>query len=185
MEIVFIRHGEPDYKPCYDRGFIGHGRDLAALSDIGIAQAEAVSKNVLLNGSCLIISSPYTRALQTAAIISKNTMLNIAVEVDLHEFLPDKTFQYKGQAESDQLHNDFLNCFGEYPVGEMHKWETVTEIKQRVKVVADKYLNLGYQKIIVVTHGGVIRRFTGLAEVNYCEPYSVLYTDLFSLYGWV
>ena len=185
MEIILIRHGEPDYQPCYDKGFIGHGKDLAALTNAGINQAEAVSKSALLNGSQIIVSSPYTRALQTAAIISKNTMLNIAVELDLHEFLPDKTFQYKGQAESERLHCDFLNCFGEYPTSETRKWETITEIKCRAKDVADKYLNLGYQKIIVIAHGGIIRRFTGLAEVAYCEPYGISYTNLFSLYGWV
>ena len=185
MELILIRHGEPDYQPCYDKGFIGHGKDLAALTDAGVNQAEAVSKNSLLNGSQLIVSSPYTRALQTAAIISQNTMLNIAVELDLHEFLPDKTFQYKGQEESDQLHRDFLNCSGEYPANETRKWETITEIKFRAKGVADKYLNLGCQKIIVVAHGGILRRFTGLAKVDFCQPYRIMYTSSFSLYGWV
>ena len=185
LEIVLIRHGEPDYQPCYDKGFIGHGKDLAALTNAGVNQAEAVSRDPLLNGSQMIVSSPYTRALQTAAIISKNTMLNIAVELDLHEFLPDKTYQYKGQKESDQLHRDFLNCSGEYPANETRRWETITEIKYRAKGVADKYLHLGYQKIIVVAHGGIIRRFTGLAEVVFCQPYRITYMDSSSLYGWI
>ena len=68
MEIVFIRHGEPDYKPCWERGFVGHGKDLACLTPEGINQAKEVSRNPILNGSELIISSPYTRALQTAAL---------------------------------------------------------------------------------------------------------------------
>ena len=112
MKIVFIRHGEPDYTPCWERGFIGHGKDLACLTPEGIKQAEEVSKNSILDGSELIIASPYTRALQTAAIISKNTQLNISVEINLHEFLPDKTFQYKGKEESDLLHRDFCDCRG-------------------------------------------------------------------------
>ena len=41
----------------------------------------------------LIVSSPYTRALQTAAIISRETGLKICIEVDLHEWEPDKTNQ--------------------------------------------------------------------------------------------
>lgn len=183
MRIVFIRHGIPDYTPCYERGFIGHGRDLASLTKEGIEQAEAVSRHPLLCGSRLIVSSPYTRALQTAAILSKNTSLDIAVELDLHEFLPDKTFQYKGKEESDSLHRDFLDCFGEFPAGETRKWETIGEIKKRAVRVLNRYL--GYSKIIVVAHGGIIRRFTGKAEVRYCEPYEVVYDRDFVCYDWV
>ena len=71
MKIVFIRHGEPDKAEVDKRGFIGQGRDLAPLTELGIRQAEEVSANPLLNGGQVIVASPYTRALQTAAIISK------------------------------------------------------------------------------------------------------------------
>lgn len=85
MKIVFIRHGEPDKKEVDKRGFIGQGRDMAPLTELGIKQAEEVSLSPLLEGCQVIVSSPYTRALQTAAIISKNTGLNIKVEVDILE----------------------------------------------------------------------------------------------------
>src|SRR5699024_3213827 len=29
MQLILIRHGEPDYSPCDQRGFTGFGRDLA------------------------------------------------------------------------------------------------------------------------------------------------------------
>lgn len=58
---------------------------MAPLTELGIKQAEEVSLSPLLEGCQVIVSSPYTRALQTAAIISKNTGLNIKVEVDIHE----------------------------------------------------------------------------------------------------
>jgi broad specificity phosphatase PhoE len=183
MEIIFIRHGEPDYIPCWDRGFIGHGKDLACLTTEGVRQAEEVSKMPFLAGSELIVSSPYTRALQTAAIISKNIQLNISVEIDLHEFLPDKTFQYKSKEESDILHKDFLDCFGSYPIGETRKWETIEEIKNRAIIVMKKYLV--HNKIIVVAHGGIIRRFTGVAEVKYCTPYTVHFDDNFNCFDWI
>jgi len=183
MEVIFIRHGEPDYTPCWDRGFIGHGKDLACLTDEGVAQAENVSRNPLLNNSELIVSSPYTRALQTAAIISKNTQLNITVEIDLHEFLPDKTFLCKSKEEDKIFHKDFCDCCGSYPNGETRRWETITEIKSRVMAVMNKYL--AHSKIIVVAHGGVIRRFTGEARVDLCTPYLVNYTEDFIGYDWI
>ena len=183
MEIIFIRHGEPNYTPCWERGFIGHGKDLASLTPTGIVQAEEVSQNPILNGSEIIISSPYTRALQTAAIISKNTQLNIAIEIDLHEFLPDKTFQYKGKEESDMLHKEFLHYRGTHPPDETRIWETIEEINNRTIGVMKKYLH--YNKIIVVSHGGVTRRFTGRAEVNYCTPYAVQFDENFAGFDWV
>jgi len=185
MKIVFIRHGEPDKEVVDKRGFIGQGRDFAPLTDLGIKQAENVSFNPLLTGCQIIVSSPYTRALQTAAIISKNTGLDIKVEVDIHEFIPDKTFQVKGEAENKALHKDFMCCLGEYPEGEVRKWETITEIINRSKPVFDKYVDLGYEKIVVVAHGGVIRRYTGVGLIEHCEVCEVDYSKDFTCFGWV
>ena len=112
MKIVFIRHGEPDKTGVDNRGFIGQGRDMAPLTELGIKQAEDVSLNPLLEGCQVILSSPYTRALQTAAIISKNTGLDIKVEIDIHEFIPDKAFQVKSEVENSANElSHILACF--------------------------------------------------------------------------
>lgn len=185
MKIIFIRHGEPDKEVVDSRGFIGQGRDMAPLTELGIKQAEEVSYSPLLKECQVIVSSPYTRALQTAAIISKNTGLDIKVEVDIHEFIPDKTFQLKGEEENKILHKDFMRCLGEYPQGEAYKWETITEIIHRSKPVFDKYVDLGYEKIIVVAHGGVIRRYTGVGIIGHCEAFEVDYEKDFVCFGWV
>ncbi len=185
MKIVFIRHGEPDITGVDKRGFIGQGRDLAPLTELGIKQAEEVSFSPLLEGCQVIVSSPYTRALQTAAILSKNTGLDIKVEVDIHEFIPDKTFQVKGEEENKILHKDFIQCMGEYPAGETRRWETITEIIHRTRPVFDKYVDLGYERIIVVSHGGVIRRYTGAGFIAHCEAREVDYAKDFTCFGWV
>lgn len=75
MKIAFIRHGEPNKTEVDKRGFIGQGRDMAPLTELGIKQAEEVSLSPLLEGCQVIVSSPYTRALQTVAIISKKYRL--------------------------------------------------------------------------------------------------------------
>lgn len=185
MKIIFIRHGEPDKLQVDERGFIGQGRDMAPLTKLGIQQAEEVCANPLLKGCQIIVSSPYTRALQTAAIISKNMGLDIKVEVDIHEFIPDKTFQVKGEEENKRLHKDFIECMGEYPEGKNRNWETIAEIINRTKPVFDKYVELGYEKILVVAHGGVIRRYTGVGIIGHCEVYEVEYSKDFECFGWV
>lgn len=185
MKIIFIRHGEPDVIPVDERGWIGQRRNFAPLTEKGIQQAIEVSHHPLLDGCQIIVTSPYTRALQTAAIISKNTGLDIQVELDLHEFIPDKTFQLKGAEENKRLHEDFLSCQGEYPPGESRKWETITEIIKRTKPVFDRYADMGYRKIMAVAHGGVIRRYTGIADIAHCEVCEVEYSKDFKCFGWV
>ena len=183
MEIVFIRHGEPDYAPCWERGFIGHGKDLACLTPEGIKQAEAVSRNSILSGSELIISSPYTRALQTAAIISKNTQLDITVEIDLHEFLPDKTFQFRSKEELDVLFTDFSDCFCSYPTGETRKWETIDMMSERLVKTLQKYLS--YDKIIIVTHAMLMHRLIAYGHIPNCHIAEVDFDEDFVSPGWI
>lgn len=185
MKIVFIRHGEPDFNTVDSREFIGQGRELAPLTAKGIACAEAASKNPILKGAELIVSSPYTRALQTAAIISKNTGISIAVETDLHEQLFDKTFMVKGAEEAKALNLDFIKYSGEVPEGEIKKWESIPEIINRIKPVIDKYYDLRYQKIIIVSHGGIIRRFTGKWKIDYCDTEEIDYTKKYNFFGWI
>lgn len=54
MELILIRHGEPDYSEVTERKYIGHGRDLAKLTELGKAQAEKVSRDERLRGAEII-----------------------------------------------------------------------------------------------------------------------------------
>ena len=185
MKIVFIRHGECDKSGADERGFIGLGRDLAPLTAVGVAQAQAAAESPLLSGCQLILSSPYTRALQTAAIIAGRTGLGIQVEMDLHELIPDKTFQVRGEAEAVALHEDFKRCHGACPPGESRRWETLEELVRRTKPVLDHYLAEGYEKIAVVAHGGLIRRYTGELVIGFCHVSEMVYSADFRCYGWI
>jgi broad specificity phosphatase PhoE len=158
-----IRHGQPDYKPCDERGYIGHGRDLSSLSQEGISQVLATAQDPRLINADIIVSSPYTRAMQTAAIISQKTNIDIVVEMDLHEWMPDLTFQYRVFEECLELTYDFNNNKGVYPNGESRRWESLDSLRSRVKKVADKYAH--YNKVIIVCHGMVIRTLTYAEEI--------------------
>ena len=71
-KIFLIRHGEADYSGLSERGFYGFGRDFAPLSKRGIEQVEKMASDERLKTAEVIVSSPYTRALQTASIIGEN-----------------------------------------------------------------------------------------------------------------
>lgn len=154
-QFYLVRHGEPDYSQCDKRGYIGHGRDLAPLSNEGISQALTTAMDSRLKSADIIVSSPYTRALQTAAIISQKTNIDITVEMDLHEWMPDLNFKYRSFEECLELIKDF-NCHkGIYPGEETKRWEDLNSLRNRVKKVADKYAHCN--KVIMVCHTMVIR----------------------------
>ena len=183
MEMILIRHGEPDYSPCEKRGFIGQGHDLAPLTPQGVAQARAVAESPLLEGAELLVSSPYTRAMQTASEISRVSGLAIQVGLDLRGLATDLKFRCRTREEVRRLHQEFMDCHGEYPPGETRRWETVSQLSARVLPVLQKYL--AYSKIIVVTHGGVIRRFVPQGKILYCHPYPIQVTEPVTCHGWV
>lgn len=185
MELVLIRHGKTDYAPADQRGFIGHGRDLAPLSETGVLQAERVAQDPALRGCQLLLSSPYTRALQTAAIISRGADLPIRVEMDLHEWLPDKSHQYASTDEMSRQWERFMADQGDCPPGDNCLWESVEEMIARLKPVFDRYLHEGWRKLAVAAHGMVIRRLTGLVHVEHCVPYTVHYHADYPWYGYI
>lgn len=94
-KFYLIRHGKPDYTYGDTHGFIGQGHDLAPLEIERIGEVKETAKDKRLKEAQIIISSPYTRALQTASIISKETGIDIIVEPDIREWQPDLTYQYK------------------------------------------------------------------------------------------
>ena len=168
---ILIRHGKPDYSKIEQKGFMGHGCDLAFLSKEGIVQAKNVSNNKLLEGADILISSPYTRCMQTASIISNKINLPIIGELDLHEWLPDLTYTYK---DSKTVKDNYHKAINDYINNQItsNEYESIYSVQIRVLKTLKKYLE--YQKVIVVTHGGVMYSLTnnhyphcGIEEIKY------------------
>ena len=78
-QFYFIRHGEQDWDIIKKHNLSGQAIDLMPLTNIGIEQAKKVAKDTRICKSDIIICSPYTRALQTAYIISKETGIDLNV----------------------------------------------------------------------------------------------------------
>lgn len=150
-----IRHGEPDYEAVSKIGFYGFGRSFAPLSEKGIQQAQETANDPRLVEADLIICSPYTRALQTAAIISRKINKEIIVEPELHEWIVDKTNSIKSSEEVAVFGREFQECKGVYPEGMELKWEELSSLRERIRRVVDKYTD--YEKVIIVGHGMAFR----------------------------
>ena len=110
MKIIFVRHGEPDYRELEERSYTGFGIDLAPLSEKGRQQAQKLSTNPLLSSAEIIVSSAVTRALETASYVACVTGLPLRVEPLLHEWQV-----YEGGTDNfEKARTMFLEIRGSY-----------------------------------------------------------------------
>ena len=116
----------------------------------------------------LIISSPYTRTMQTSAILSRHLNLDIKVEIDIRELELDLSYQVKSFDELRQIAIEEQKCNDEQlPYNSTYKWESRGDVKKRVLNVLNDYKE--YRKVIVVTHGMVIHCLTGKIGIPNCS----------------
>ena len=155
----FIRHGTADYSNRNTKIYQGFGVNLSPLSEEGIAQIKECAKDERLADADIILSSPYTRALQTASILSKELCIDIVVETDLHEWLANINFIYENDENAEKSHMEYEKYNGVYPQGEDRIWESSEAIRTRVLAVLKKFRD--YDKVIVACHGMMIQAVTG------------------------
>ena len=160
MMIYLIRHGESNYDEAGQKIYQGFGIDLCPLSEEGIIQIEKTSEDEHLKGTDLILSSPYTRALQSAAILSRKLNAPIRVETDLHEWLANKDYVYEDDETAYNAYMEYKNNHGNYPDNETRKWESAQLIRERVNNVLKKYTS--YRKVIVTCHGMMMQALTDI-----------------------
>ena len=152
MKIIFVRHGEPDYRELEERSYTGFGMDLAPLSEEGRLQAQKLSKNPLLPSAEIIVSSAVTRALETASYVVCATGLHLRVEPLLHEWQVYES----GTDNFEKARTMFLENKGELLPNSPIQYETATEMKSRFLECMAKYRD--YQTVIVVTHRMLMRQ---------------------------
>ena len=154
----FVRHGKTDYSERNTKIYQGFGVNLAPLSELGVKQIKETAKDERLKGTELILSSPYTRAVQTAAILSKELGADIVIETDLYECLACRDFSYD-DALVESAYKEYQANHGVYPSGEEKAWEDAASIRARVIRVLEKYSHYG--KVGIAGHGLMIQATTG------------------------
>jgi broad specificity phosphatase PhoE len=149
-----LRHGEAQFELADQLHLIGGTRDLVPLTLSGCEQIELAAEQLLEAKAQLILASPVTRALQSAAIVSRKLDLPLEVAFHLHEWLPDLTFTYQDSKVQDQAYFEMMDLGGEWPAGQRRDWEPVSSVRQRALGVLRKYCHL--ERVIVVCHFVVI-----------------------------
>lgn len=160
QSVLLVRHGEADYgatarrAPIYDGGRY----DFAPVSSAGVRQVEQLVEVLRPRQPTLIVSSPYTRTLQTAAILAAGLSCRMTVDVDLHDWLPvrDGASPVSPEVVAAKIAEyEAWRRTGDLPIS--RTWETDEEMRVRVLGVIDRYRG---EALIVVTHEAVIRSIT-------------------------
>lgn len=174
MNLLFVRHGETDYRQVQERGVRGWATSFAPLSSTGRLQIDTISRDYRLQEAQAILCSSYARALESAALLSRSLNKPLYVEYDLHEWLPQKDPLADLHPDLLQMANHRLRSeLNGSPAGSDSPWETLDEVRTRVVGVLKRYQHLG--SVIVVTHAVVISALVGVdrtvdhAEIVPCE----------------
>lgn len=162
----FVRHGQTDDTRRNTGIYQGFGVNLAGLSREGEAQIRRTAGDRRLAGAALILSSPYTRAVHTAAILSKELGVDIAIETDLHEWLANRTCRYEDDETAQRACAEYGRDRGRH-TSEGQMWEEAQELRSRVVRVLERYRDRG--KIVVVCHGMAIQAVTGKDHPHFGE----------------
>ena len=163
MKIIFIRHGEPNYRELEKRSYTGFGIDLAPLSEKGRQQAQELSTNPLLPSAEIIISSAVTRALETASYMVCATDLPLRVEPLLHEWQVYES----GIDRFEEARRLFLENNGELLPNSPVQYETAVEMKTRFLECMAKYRD--HQIVVVVAHRMLMRQFVPDEKIDFCQ----------------
>ncbi len=162
MEVVFVRHGVPDYSLSDARKMSQLEKDYAPLDRNYLDQLHAVAKELKHENAEIIISSPYTRALQTAEIINRELKLELFVEHDLREWCADLSGGYIPLRERDERWHEHRLSLKDKVAPQNVPYESWDALKTRAENVLSQYRQ--YSKVIVVSHFNVFESLAGYQE---------------------
>jgi len=159
--IYFVRHGETILTPT--RKFSGTGALDPELTADGLAQAERVAAEVAKLEPEVLISSPLKRARQTADAIARATGLSVIDDTDWYE-LSFGSWDGKSieevKSETPEDYQAWVNSSSYRPGGGESYDEAALRIDAAMEKVLSQYPG---QKVVVVTHNGVIKSAANLA----------------------
>lgn len=159
MNLRLMRHGEPDWGLVEDERWRGAARDLAPLTSRGREQAREAADLLRSDPPALVLASPMTRALQTAAIVAGALSVELQVDLDLREWLPDETYQWTSAAEVVSAYEEMLLNDGVRP-DDSSRWEPLASVRSRATTVLETYA-ADEVPVLVVCHEVLIHALTG------------------------
>ncbi|MDB1125020.1 histidine phosphatase family protein [Vibrio algarum] len=179
MEIVFVRHGVPDYRLSDERKMTQLEKDYAPITRECIPFIKSQSQLPAFSGADIIISSPYTRALQTAEIINRKHRLELFVEHDLREWVADLSGGFIELAERDRRWKEYRDALKSGKSINNTAYETADSLQSRVISVLERYRD--FKKVVIVAHFNVLESLLGYQERGIgCGEYRIFNVEEFT-----
>jgi len=152
-----VRHGAVDWPGLgvYNPVYRGARRDFAPLSLEGKRQVASLAADIRSSGVSFrcVVSSPYTRSLQTAAILAMSIGAELEVEPLLHDWLPVKDGLVPvTEALVKQSTTSFEARHSMSPPIESI-WESLDDMQLRLGRVVEKYKP---RPLLLVCHEALI-----------------------------
>jgi broad specificity phosphatase PhoE len=162
--LLLVRHGETDWNA---EGRL-QGHTDRPLNEHGRRQARALAERLAGDGVDAIYSSDLARARETAEIVGERLGLPVVTDPDLRE---RNWGSWEGLTGSERDHVEYvgeaIDAHGE-------------RVVQAVRRIAEQHPG---QRIVVVTHGGSLRRIQlvaygmALPVVDNCSVWAVVHED--------
>lgn len=160
--MILIRHGESEFNAVFSRTRVDPGIADPKLTPLGRAQARAAAEAMTRHDTPIrrILTSPYTRALETAAILAEALALPVEVEPIVHEHAcwscdvgtPISLLSERWPA-LDFAHLKEVWWPEDEPEESVHR--RCAHFRIKAAQLAD------WRHVAVVSHWGFIRRLTG------------------------
>jgi glucosyl-3-phosphoglycerate phosphatase len=164
--MIFVRHGQSEFNVVYGETRIDPGIEDPAITELGAAQAHAAADFLGDQGIKRLISSPYRRALQTAAIISSRLGVSISINpiVREHYAFSCDVGTPKTALAREWPGIDFSNI-------EERWWPRADETDDLVAARGQAFMEQSQtlddrDSVAVISHWGFIRGITGLRVTN-------------------
>jgi broad specificity phosphatase PhoE len=168
-----MRHAETNWRRVNERGSVGLANDFAPLTERGRQQAADAAKRIAELGPTMLLTSPMTRAMETAAIVGRRLGLDPLVEIDLREWLPDRAMAWSSPHEVRAAYEAMIESMGEAPATAARQWETMSELRRRGLDALRPYIATG-EPVVAVCHGVIIHAITGCPQTGHCEVRQVI-----------
>jgi broad specificity phosphatase PhoE len=163
MSVILLRHGETDWDLVNAHGWPGAANDLAPLTPAGVRQAEVAAEALSDKLVDRVLTSPMTRATQTASVVGARLGVPLQVELDLREWCPDQTYRWTTSEEVFAAYDDLLAHDGLRPEGHPLRWESLPEVRARARAVLAPYAGAS-GLVVAVCHEVVIHALTGMQQ---------------------
>lgn len=153
MKIYLVRHGQTDY----NKNRLIQGLIDVPLNGYGKEQAELTAKHFINEPIDLIISSPLSRAYETAQIIAK--AINYQGEIIIDEHFRERNF---GEADGKSIPTFIENVRKGEVIGLEPQANLMSRVVKGLSNLKDKYPD---KTIIIICHSQTIK-----AVLTYINP---------------